>query len=240
MFRPLGVVIEGGSHSLTSENDVVVGVDPSADIVVTGTGTSRRHGMLRWGGEHWTYTDANSTNGTYRSGLRVSEVVVDDLVELRLGHPSEGALLTLQPDATQAAGEGPEGTVVVGGDHQAGEAAAPATDQLPPEQVTVTTSVGRFIVDQPGPGLIGRDPSATVRLNRDGVSARHAEVRLEDGAWMLVDVGSTHGTFERARVSNASRSTKPVSCGSATRRGARKSGSNREDPAHRDPNDPCS
>jgi hypothetical protein len=42
---------------------------------------------------------------------------------------------------------------------------------------------------------IGRLPEATVRLNDEHVSARHAEMlRSTDGSWLLRDVGSTNGT----------------------------------------------
>ena len=42
---------------------------------------------------------------------------------------------------------------------------------------------------------IGRLPEATVRLNDEHVSARHAEMsRSADGSWLLRDVGSTNGT----------------------------------------------
>jgi hypothetical protein len=42
---------------------------------------------------------------------------------------------------------------------------------------------------------IGRLPEATIRLNDEHVSARHAEMsRSADGSWLLRDVGSTNGT----------------------------------------------
>jgi ABC-type multidrug transport system ATPase subunit len=46
---------------------------------------------------------------------------------------------------------------------------------------------------------IGRDPSADIVLTDDRVSWRHAELRLEDGSWVLVDSGSTNGTFVGTR-----------------------------------------
>ena len=45
------------------------------------------------------------------------------------------------------------------------------------------------------PVLIGRDPSATVRLDDERVSRIHAELRSDDEGWHLIDRGSTSGTF---------------------------------------------
>ncbi|RZV40806.1 MAG: FHA domain-containing protein, partial [Acidimicrobiia bacterium] len=42
---------------------------------------------------------------------------------------------------------------------------------------------------------IGRDPSATIRVEADGVSRRHARISLVDGTWLLADDGSRFGVF---------------------------------------------
>lgn len=46
--------------------------------------------------------------------------------------------------------------------------------------------------------LVGRDPEAHLRLDPEadrGASKRHAELRWEEGAWTLRDLGSRNGTF---------------------------------------------
>lgn len=42
---------------------------------------------------------------------------------------------------------------------------------------------------------IGRSPSSTLVLEDPYASSRHAELRNEDGNWVIADVGSTNGTF---------------------------------------------
>lgn len=42
---------------------------------------------------------------------------------------------------------------------------------------------------------IGRAPTATLVLEDDYCSSRHARVYLDDGQWMLEDLGSTNGTY---------------------------------------------
>jgi hypothetical protein len=49
--------------------------------------------------------------------------------------------------------------------------------------------------------IIGRLPESDVPVPDPGVSRRHAEVRKEDGGYLLVDLGSTNGTLvNEARI----------------------------------------
>jgi hypothetical protein len=51
---------------------------------------------------------------------------------------------------------------------------------------------------------IGRLPEATVHLNDEHVSARHAEMsRSANGSWLLRDLGSTNGTQVNGRPISA-------------------------------------
>jgi diguanylate cyclase (GGDEF)-like protein len=59
--------------------------------------------------------------------------------------------------------------------------------------------------------VLGRDPACTVPLPSDDVSRRHARIAPEDGGHVLVDLGSTNGTWvndrevERHRLSGGER-----------------------------------
>jgi len=51
--------------------------------------------------------------------------------------------------------------------------------------------------------LIGRTPDSQIRLDDDGVSRRHAKVVMSEGQWIIMDLGSTNGTYhdgERIQV----------------------------------------
>jgi DNA-binding winged helix-turn-helix (wHTH) protein len=50
-----------------------------------------------------------------------------------------------------------------------------------------------------GENVIGRDPRATVRINIDGVSRRHAKISVEGSLVTLEDLGSKNGTYLRGR-----------------------------------------
>lgn len=56
--------------------------------------------------------------------------------------------------------------------------------------------------------VIGRSASCDLRLPDASVSARHASIRAQNAAWVIVDEGSTNGTFlngERLAVQSARR-----------------------------------
>ena len=47
--------------------------------------------------------------------------------------------------------------------------------------------------------LLGRSSACQLVFTDDTVSRRHAELRLEDGSWMLRDLGSSNGTWVNGR-----------------------------------------
>jgi pSer/pThr/pTyr-binding forkhead associated (FHA) protein len=90
-------------------------------------------------------------------------------------------------------------------------AAAPSPERSAPRQTTVPQ--GRLIVLHAGStGLetgraiplgasttLGRSSECDLRLADRQVSARHAALRHEDGAWFVIDLGSTNGTYLNQR-----------------------------------------
>ena len=63
-------------------------------------------------------------------------------------------------------------------------------------QLRVTAPDGRTQLLQPGESLlIGRAEVAAMRFTEPDVSGRHAEIRMVDGMWMLVDLQSRNGVF---------------------------------------------
>jgi pSer/pThr/pTyr-binding forkhead associated (FHA) protein len=47
---------------------------------------------------------------------------------------------------------------------------------------------------------IGRSSACQIVLGDDTVSRRHAELRYEDGRWILRDLGSSNGTYVNGRL----------------------------------------
>ena len=73
----------------------------------------------------------------------------------------------------------------------------------PPRILVVTEGSlkGTTITLGQAPVLIGRAPECTLVLEDDFASGRHARLSLQQGTWMVEDLGSTNGTFlGRTRV----------------------------------------
>ncbi len=72
----------------------------------------------------------------------------------------------------------------------------PAPNSLPRTLVVTEGSLkGTTITLGQAPILIGRAPECTLVLEDDFASGRHARLSLQQGTWMVEDLGSTNGTF---------------------------------------------
>lgn len=93
----------------------------------------------------------------------------------------------------------------------------PARPALPSTLVVTAGSLqGTTITLGQAPILIGRAPECTLVLDDDFASSRHARLSLQQGQWVVEDLGSTNGTFlGRTRV----QSVTPVEPGSPVRIG---------------------
>ncbi len=66
-----------------------------------------------------------------------------------------------------------------------------------PSQLVVTAGglTGTRIGLTGAPVLIGRANDSTIVLEDDYASTRHARISLQDGMWVVEDLGSTNGTY---------------------------------------------
>ncbi|MDY6995865.1 MAG: glycogen accumulation regulator GarA [Actinomycetota bacterium] len=80
-----------------------------------------------------------------------------------------------------------------------GESAVSGVEGLPVGSALLVVKRGpnagsRFLLDQPTTSA-GRHPDSDIFLDDVTVSRRHAEFRLENGEFQVVDVGSLNGTY---------------------------------------------
>ncbi len=77
---------------------------------------------------------------------------------------------------------------------------------------------GRYPLHVDSPVSIGRDPRNSIVLSDETVSAHHAQLRWEEGHWVVYDLDSTNGTC--ASFSGTREAERPVSGRNALRAGS--------------------
>src|SRR5438105_2763759 len=159
----------------------VIGRDKAADLHLEDASVSRRHAIVRFDpSSGWLLEDANSRNGTFRDGERISQLAISGPVTVTLGGPDDGCVVTLAPTAPRSTARRRPGGAVS-------------------ERAVSGVSIGHL-------ASVYEPPTTTVRIGRardndlvvDDVlaSRHHAELRRRpDGSLELVDLGSHNGTY---------------------------------------------
>jgi ABC transport system ATP-binding/permease protein len=215
--QPLRVQVDGTSHELTPDTEWLVGRDPAAcRIVVLHPLVSSRHLRLSHDGTFWRAADAGSTNGTWHNGSRISEVVVNGDVRLRLAADGPEVLLSPQVPAPVGASSAPPRTSPPLPAPPVPSAARGPGSAPPPYVETVRSAPAPANGSNVPPGAgggpvltgvhrvggavlrIGRDPSNDLVINDLLASRRHAEFH-PGAASEIVDLGSANGTYVNGR-----------------------------------------
>lgn len=206
--RPrLLVSVKGRQESFDPSDTVRIGRSVGNQIVIDNEVVSSQHLRLSFDGTTWRAVDAGSSNGTFVNGQRVSNQVVDGPITFFLGGAARGAEVSFNISLPTMAIPVPpdiKAPVAGGGAGGAAAAARPATPNM--------TRRTEFY-DGPKLGttvLVGRGDERpdgrrnNIVLTDLGCSRAHAELRQQsDGTLLLLDSGSSNGTFvEGRRVSS--------------------------------------
>ncbi len=153
-----------------------IGRDDDADIRIADPMVSRRHAVVESTSQGWVLTD-HSRNGVFLGPRRVRRLVIAAPMEVRLGEPTGGVVLTLGlPGRRERRGPQP-----------------PTHGQLCGLHEIRTTRV-----------RIGRFPDNDAVLDDLLVSRHHAELHRSADGWRLVDLASPNGTYVNGqRISQA-------------------------------------
>src|SRR5512141_1304449 len=76
---------DNGAETELDRDRSLLGRDAASEVVVDDKSVSRRHALIERRGDVWALTDQGSANGTYLDGRRVSEAVLQNGQQLRLG-----------------------------------------------------------------------------------------------------------------------------------------------------------
>jgi two-component system, NtrC family, response regulator GlrR len=77
--------VDAGKAETFGGSEINVGTQPSNDLVLSDSSVSRYHLRIAAGAAGFVITDLDSTNGTSIGSLRIREVTVSQVVELRMG-----------------------------------------------------------------------------------------------------------------------------------------------------------
>ncbi|MFN3649605.1 MAG: FHA domain-containing protein [Armatimonadota bacterium] len=165
----------------------------SADVLLADPTVSRRHAQVSLEEGRVLVEDFGSTNGTYVSGRKLTpgekapaydgDVVKFGSVALTLTLPGGGDRPAALPSGT-----GEAAVTVMAAPEAAADRGAPMARLILPD--------GSERPLYEGANTIGRRSGNDVVIADAFASGRHAEIRVEaDGSAVLVDVGSTNGTF---------------------------------------------
>ena len=92
------VAVADRAYTFTDNQVVDIGRQPDSMVQISDSRVSRRHGELRWDGDSWVYRDLASSNGSFQAGVKITEIVITEPIDLRLGDGADGSSLHLEPE----------------------------------------------------------------------------------------------------------------------------------------------
>ncbi len=209
-------LVDGREYAVPAAG-LVIGRDPSCDVVVASNQVSRRHATIAVQGDGYVLTDT-STNGVRVNGELVNgsrpltrgDVLKVGDEELRF-HAEPPAVAAPPappaPAAPPAPPAPPAETVAAASDSSGSDvapSAPPAETKRPPTLATLeVVNEGvlkgrRFEIHVPL-AHVGRGAHNDVVIADSSVSETHAKLQRREGGWVLVDMESTNGTYVGGR-----------------------------------------
>jgi len=180
-----------GQEFFLSQNQVVIGRDPSADLVISSPGVSRRHARIFFNDGHYLVEDLNSSNHSYLNGQRLDSpqaLAVGDILQLGAAVKLVFAGPPADLAAQTAVASTLEEVVPVKGDQtQLGVPQPPdVSDQPPMLLVTVAGSEPRSLALTKECISLGRAPNNDVVIPSRIVSGFHASLEREGAGYKLI------------------------------------------------------
>ena len=189
------IALATGTTTSIPDSGVVLGRDPECDVVLAGRDVSRRHAEIRPSIQGYVLTD-KSTTGTYVNRHRIDGAHVlgmGDVIRIgdeELRFEADAATFEPAPDLR------PKSTAPL---------PVPTPSSLPAQasaRLLATLEIinegllkgKRFRLERTVAN-VGRNAHNDVQLGDDTVSGSHATLTKRTSGWVLLDHGSTNGTY---------------------------------------------
>lgn len=170
-----------------TQTEVNLGRSPDNQLVLSDDlSVSRHHAQFKYSGNAYVVTDLNSSDGTYVNGIQLAPHTPRALVpgdQVRIGnYEIILAIATPAPIPAQASVPVSAQKTTISGVPEAGVG-------TPPTQSRHLDLKGRDTF------TLGRDPLNDMEINHPSVSRFHAQIKKQDGSYIVLDLNSTNGTF---------------------------------------------
>lgn len=170
-----------------TQTEVNLGRSPDNQLVLSDDlSVSRHHAQFKYSGNAYAVTDLNSSDGTYVNGIQLAPHTPRSLVagdQVRIGkYEIILAIAAPVPIPVQSPVPVSAQKTTISGVPEAGVGA-------PPTQSRHLDLKGRDTF------TLGRDPLNDMEINHPSVSRFHAQIKKQDGSYIVLDLNSTNGTF---------------------------------------------
>lgn len=174
---------DGKENVYIIDRNLVIGRSPQCDIYVDDTQASRQHCTIVLDANGYQLKDLGSHNGTQVNGQKV------DLHMLQAGDKIKIGATVLFFDVGQESGD-------VHPKETPSPSLAEDTSGLPVLQIKQKKKALQTIPLQPGARYtLGRNEDNRIRVVDSQISANHAEVIWQNGAWFVHDLQSRNGVY---------------------------------------------
>lgn len=189
------IALGTGTTTPIPDTGLVLGRDPECDVVLAGRDVSRRHAAIRPTIQGYVVIDT-STTGTYVNRRRVdgSQVLgMGDVIRIgdeELRFEADAASYEPAPELR------PKATAVLHVPTSSSLPSHPAPKLLATlEIINEGLLKGKRFRLERSVANVGRNPHNDVQLGDDTVSGSHATLTRRTSGWVLLDHGSTNGTY---------------------------------------------
>ena len=185
---------------------ISIGRGPDNDVVMDDPMVSRQHARITYHEGQYFVEDAGSMSGTLVEGVAATRTLLSSGASVQMGE-TEVVFMEAGPSTAAASGthatagpQRPAETMVMG--RPEGVMAWLAVTAGPEKGKTYQLKVGD--------NTIGRDADNDLVIQDASISRSHAMIRVQEGSFVLVDLGSSSGT----RVGERTLEGKPLKAGS--------------------------